>query len=63
VVSFVVNKEGIVCDPVILRDIGYGCDEESIRIVNLMPRWTPGYKDGHSVNVRYNLPIKFRLED
>lgn len=65
VVQFVVTKEGTVEDAVILRGIGGGCDEELLRVVNLMneleEKWTPGTQNGKSVNVRYNLPIRFKL--
>jgi TonB family protein len=62
-VNFVVTKTGDIADVKILKGIGYGCDEESIRVVSRMPNWTPGSQDGKPVNVRYNLPINFALEE
>ncbi|MBC7570861.1 MAG: energy transducer TonB, partial [Spirosoma sp.] len=47
----------------LLKGIGFGADEESIRVVSQMPRWKPGSQSGKAVNVRYNLPINFSLED
>ncbi|SMO54730.1 M56 family metallopeptidase [Solitalea koreensis] len=61
-VSFVVAKDGSIKDPQVLRGIGNGCDEEAIRIVQSMPNWTPGKQNGKPVNVRFALPIVFRLD-
>lgn len=61
-VTFVVNEEGAVKDVQVLRSIGGGCDEEAIRVVESMPKWTPGKQRGKSVKVQYNLPIRFTLK-
>lgn len=61
-VTFVVEKDGSVSDARVLRGIGGGCDEEALRVINLMPRWNPGRQRGQPVRVQYNLPIKFTLE-
>lgn len=60
-VSFVVEKDGTISDPRVLRGIGGGCDEEALRAVNAMPVWTPGMRDGEPVRVQYNLPIQFKM--
>ncbi len=60
-VSFVVEKSGNVSNASILRGIGGGCDEESLRVVSEMPDWKPGLQDGKPVRVQFNLPIKFAL--
>jgi TonB family protein len=60
-VSFVVDKTGKVRDAKILRGVGYGCDEEVLRIVKSMPDWIPGKDKGTAVNVQYNLPVNFTL--
>jgi len=44
-----------------LRGIGGGCDEEAVRVVNLMPKWIPGKQNGKTVRVLFNMPIYFRL--
>lgn len=62
-VSFVVTKKGDIADVNILKGIGYGCDEEAIRVVSRMPNWKPGSQSGIPVNVKFNLPINFALED
>jgi protein TonB len=60
-VSFVVDEHGDVVDAKVIRGIGGGCDEESLRVVNLMPRWKPGAQDGKPVNVLFNMPIYYKL--
>ncbi|MDP4209633.1 MAG: energy transducer TonB [Bacteroidota bacterium] len=60
-VKFIIDKEGNISKPTILRGIGGGCDEEAIRIVNLFPKWKPGSQNGHLVNVSFTLPINFKL--
>ncbi|MFD2935706.1 M56 family metallopeptidase [Spirosoma flavum] len=62
-VSFVVTKSGEITDVEILKGIGYGADEEAIRVVQNMPRWQPAKQNGQLVNVKFNLPINFQLED
>jgi protein TonB len=61
-VTFVVEKNGSVTDVRVLRGIGGGCDEEAIRVVQNMPKWTPGKQRGKAVRVQYNLPVKFTLQ-
>ena len=61
-VTFVVEKDGQVSDAKILRDIGGGCGEEAIRMVNIMPKWKPGTQRGNPVRVQFNLPIMFQLQ-
>ena len=61
-VSFVVDELGFVSGAKIYKGIGFGCDEEAIRVVNKMPKWEkPGKNGGHAVRVRFNLPISFKL--
>ena len=60
-VEFYIEKDGTVCDAKVLRGIGYGCDEEALRVIGLMPKWSPGKQRGKAVRVRYTLPINFKL--
>ena len=48
-VTFIVEKDGSITNINILRGIGGGCDEEVIRIVENMPKWSPGIMDGKPV--------------
>ncbi len=60
-VEFYIEKDGTVCDAKVLHGIGYGCDEEALRVIGLMPKWSPGKQRGKAVRVRYTLPINFKL--
>src|SRR5690606_22728300 len=60
-VSFVVEKDGSLTDVKVLRGIGYGCDEEAVRVVRNSPKWMPGKQDEKPVRVSYVMPIVFRL--
>ncbi len=60
-VTFVVETDGSVTDVRVLRGIGGGCDEEAVRVVEMMPRWEPGRQRGQPVRVQFNMPIRFRL--
>ena len=62
-IQFVVEKDGSVGEVKLLRGIGGGCDEEGIRVVKSMPKWTPGQQAGKAVRVLYTLPIFFKLDD
>jgi len=62
-VNFVVESDGSITNPIILRGIGSGCDEEALRVIKLMPKWIPGKQNGKVVRVQYNLPIKFKLDE
>ena len=63
IVQFIVSSTGEVKDPVIINNVkvGYGCEEEAIRVIMKMPRWTPGYQNGKAVPVYFRLPFNFRL--
>lgn len=60
-VTFVVEKDGSITAVQVLRGIGGGCDEEAVRVVKSMPKWTPGKQRGKAVRTQFNLPIKFTL--
>lgn len=58
-VQFVVDKSGEIRDTKVLKGIGYGCDEEALRVIGDSPNWIPGSQRGKNVNVRMVLPITF----
>ncbi len=60
IVQFVVDENGGVQDPVVVRGIGAGCDEEAVRAVR-QAQFTPGKQRGKAVKVKMSLPITFRL--
>ncbi len=61
-ITFVVERDGSIANPKILRDIGGGCGAEAIRVVKAMPKWTPGKQRGKAVRVQFNLPVNFNLK-
>ncbi len=61
IVRFVVNPDGSLSGFRVVRGIGYGCDEEALRIIRNMPRWVPAKQDGEKVAVYQTIPITFRL--
>ncbi len=61
VVNFIVDANGIITKPKVLRKIGSGCEEAVLAMIDKMPTWIPGQQDGKAVSVAYNLPVKFKL--
>jgi protein TonB len=61
-VNFVVEPDGSVSNVKVIRGIGGGCDEEAVRVVQSMPKWTPGRQRGKAVRVSFNLPVRFTLQ-
>ena len=59
IVSFVINENGQVTDPAVLRRVDKDLDKEAIRIIKSMPRWIPGEHKGKKVKVRLTLPVQF----
>ncbi|NIJ52113.1 energy transducer TonB [Dyadobacter arcticus] len=60
-VQFTVGSDGKVENATALKRIGFGCDEEAVRVVKLMQSWLPGRQAGVPVRVRFTLPIAFQL--
>ena len=61
VVSFVVDKSGKLKDIQVVKDPGNGMGAEAERIVKSFPDWIPGLQKGKKVNVKYIIPVTFRL--
>ena len=61
IVTFVVDKKGRVVNPMVERSVHPLLDAEALRVVKRMPKWTPGRMNGESVNVKFRLPITFKL--
>ena len=62
IVQFVVNKQGNVEDPRVIRGIGGGADEEALRCVK-QAEFKPGRQRGQPVRVQYSLPVIFKLQN
>ena len=60
-VQFIVETDGSVSDVHVAKQVFPSLDAEAIRVVQAMPKWTPGKEKGQVVRVKYNLPIVFRM--
>lgn len=62
IVSFEVQKDGSLTNFLVLKETGFGCGEEALRLISEMPKWLPGKQRGQAVIVKYILPINFKLD-
>lgn len=59
---FLVDAEGNIRDPIILKSVGFSLDDETIRMFRLSPKWIPASRDGQPVQSYKAQPITFSLE-
>jgi protein TonB len=62
-VNFVINREGRVWYAKVVKPVHPALDQEAIRVIYSMPKWKPGVNHGETVNVTYNIPIKFTYQE
>ena len=66
VVQFIVEKDGRITGEEIIKNIGGGCGEESLRVIKLMAEndiiWKPGLHHSRTVRMRIRVPVKFYLQ-
>ena len=62
VVRFVVEKDGSISKPQVIRHLSKECDDEALRVVGLMPKWKPGSQSGIPVRQEFTLPISFFIK-
>lgn len=62
-IGFVIERNGTLTDLNVIKGIGYGCDEEALRVLRLSPPWKPGMSEGKAVRTSYVLPITYQLKD
>ncbi len=60
--AFVVNKDGSIVDAEVVRGVNPSLDKEALRVINSMPKWSPGKQRGKPVRVKYTVPVTFRLQ-
>jgi len=58
-VDFLVTKEGKITKAHVLKSLGYGCDEEALRVVSLMPAWRPAMLGRDAIEMDYHADIPF----
>ncbi|MFD2785949.1 energy transducer TonB [Hymenobacter rubripertinctus] len=61
-IKFVVGPDGTVTNVEVQKGIGAGCDEESMRVIKSLPRFTPGKQNGRAVSVYYTVPVTFAIK-
>ena len=61
VVSFIVNKDGSISAPTIVKSVDPMLDNEAMRVVKMMPRWKPGLEKGKPCRTMFAIPINFVL--
>lgn len=60
-ISFVVEKDGSIVEPEVVKSVDEELDAEALRVVRNMPKWKPGMQRGNPVRVKYTVPVNFRL--
>lgn len=61
IIQFIITETGEIENPVVVRGIGGGCDEEAIRVLKEYAKFKPGLQRGVPVRVRFTVPIVFKL--
>ena len=61
IVTFIVNKDGSIVEPEVIKAVNPSLDKEALRVISGMPNWKPGMQRGKAVRVRYSVPVNFRL--
>ena len=61
IVSFIVNKDGGIVEPEVIKGVNPSLDKEALRVISGMPKWKPGSQRGKPVRVKYTVPVNFRL--
>ena len=61
VVSFIVNKDGSISSPKVEKSAHPLLDSEALRVVKMMPKWTPGMMDGKPCRTMFAIPVNFRI--
>ncbi len=62
IIQFVINRDGSVVDPVVVRSVDPYLDKEALRVVSTLPKWKPGQQRGKPVRVKFTVPVVFRLQ-
>lgn len=60
-IQFIVNKDGSIVEPEVVKSVNPYLDNEAIRVISTMPKWTPGEQRGKTVRVKFTVPVNFKL--
>ena len=61
-VTFIVNKDGAIVEPEVVKSVNPSLDKEALRVISQMPNWKPGYQRGKPVRVKFTVPVNFQLK-
>lgn len=61
-IQFIVNKDGSIVDPEVVKSVNPYLDKEALRVISTMPKWTPGEQRGKAVRVKFTVPVNFKLQ-
>ena len=61
-VSFVIKKDGSLSNVRVVKSVDPALDKEAVRLIKSMPKWSPGKEKGRFVNVKFTVPVTFRLQ-
>ncbi|MEY8706757.1 energy transducer TonB [Bacteroides faecichinchillae] len=62
IVQFVVDKDGSITSPEVVRGVDPYLDKEALRVISTMPKWKPGEQNGRKVRVKFTVPVSFTLQ-
>ena len=61
-ITFIVEKDGSITNARVTKSVDPALDNEALRVINSMPKWIPGKKDGQNIKVKYRVPVLFELK-
>ena len=62
IVKFVVEADGTIGDVSVIKRLGGGCDEEAMRVIKGMPKWTPCVMDDKKIKMPERMPVTFKFQ-
>lgn len=62
ILQFHIDEKGEIISPKVIKDIGSGCAEAALNVLDIMPTWIPGYQRGVPAKVLMTLPVRFKLD-
>lgn len=63
IVTFIVETDGSITEAKVVKSVHPLLDEEALRVVKAMPKWTPGAINGKLMRNRYTMPVIFRPDE
>lgn len=61
VAQFIVNKDGSISDLMLVEKVSPELDREALRVLRMMPKWTPGVMDAKPCRTKVCIPVVFKL--